>query len=132
MHDFFIDKYEVTNKQYKKFINEGGYESPKYWENKFIKDGNILSWQEAMKLFVDQTGRPGPATWQASDYPDGKADYPVSGISWYEAAAYARICWEKITHKNTLGIGNGKRNANYYLASTWRLCCLRAIQQFQS
>src|SRR5262249_53546310 len=35
------------------------------------------------------TGRPGPATWEAGKYPDGQDDYPVAGVSWYEAAAYA-------------------------------------------
>ena len=42
-----------------------------------------------MSEFVDKTGRPGPSTWEAGDYPDGQDDYPVSGVSWYEAAAYA-------------------------------------------
>jgi eukaryotic-like serine/threonine-protein kinase len=44
-----------------------------------------------MKVFVDRTGRPGPSTWELSNYPEGRDDYPVSGISWYEAAAYARF-----------------------------------------
>jgi dienelactone hydrolase len=42
-----------------------------------------------MSEFVDATGRPGPATWEGGDYPSGRGDYPVSGVSWYEAAAYA-------------------------------------------
>ncbi len=69
LDDFFIDKYEVTNRQYKEFIDKGGYRNKKYWKNEFIKDGKTLTWEEAMKLFVDQTGRPGPSTWQAGDYP---------------------------------------------------------------
>lgn len=44
-----------------------------------------------MKRFVDATGRPGPSTWELGDYPEGQADYPVTGISWYEAAAYAEF-----------------------------------------
>jgi dienelactone hydrolase len=28
-------------------------------------------------------------TWEAGTYPDGSADHPVAGVSWYEAAAYA-------------------------------------------
>ena len=39
--------------------------------------------------FVDATGRPGPSTWEAGDYPEGEDDFPVAGVSWYEAAAYA-------------------------------------------
>lgn len=89
LDDFYIDKYEVTNKQYKEFINNGGYTKKEYWKHKFIEDGRELTWEEAIKEFVDQTGQPGPALWQAGDYPEGQDDYPVSGISWYEAAAYA-------------------------------------------
>lgn len=88
---FFIDRYEITNKQYKKFVDKGGYINPAYWENEFIKDGKTLSFDEAMAEFKDKTGITGPATWEAGDYPDGQDDYPVSGISWYEAAAYAEF-----------------------------------------
>jgi len=42
-----------------------------------------------MALFRDATGRPGPSNWEAGSYPAGQDDYPVNGISWYEAAAYA-------------------------------------------
>ena len=42
-----------------------------------------------MDLLVDSTGRPGPATWEVGNFAAGKADYPVGGVSWYEAAAYA-------------------------------------------
>jgi len=91
LDDFFIDKHEVTNEQYKEFINSEGYRNRDYWKHEFIKDGRILTWEEAMAEFVDQTGRPGPAGWQAGDYPQGQDDYPVSGISWYEAAAYAEF-----------------------------------------
>ena len=48
-----------------------------------------------MARFVDQTGRPGPATWQTGDYPE-KRDFPVSGISWYEAAAYAEFAGKSL------------------------------------
>ena len=44
-----------------------------------------------MKRFVDnQTGKPGPATWEWGTFTDNQGDYPVRGISWYEAAAYAK------------------------------------------
>jgi len=87
--DFFIDKYEVTNKQYKEFVNSSGYRNQKYWKHEFIKNGEPLTWEEAMQECVDKTGRFGPATWEAGDYPEGEDDYPVRGINWYEAAACA-------------------------------------------
>ena len=102
--DFFIDQYEVTNKQYKEFINGGGYRNRKYWKQKFTKDGRELTWEEAAKEFADPSGQPGPATWQGGDYPEGQGDYPVSGISWYEAAAYAEFVGKNLPtayHWNT-------------------------------
>jgi dienelactone hydrolase len=86
---FFMDKFEVSNKQYKEFVDNGGYRNPEYWKNEFIKNEKILTWKEAISEFTDKSGRPGPAAWEAEDYPDGQDDYPVSGISWYEAEAYA-------------------------------------------
>ena len=87
--DYFIDKYEVTNKQFKQFVESGGYQDSRYWKQDFMKEGKRLSWQEAIARFVDATGRPGPATWEVGTYPAGKANCPVGGISWYEAVAYA-------------------------------------------
>jgi dienelactone hydrolase len=86
---FFLDRFEVTNKQYKEFVDKGGYNNRDYWKNEFIKDGKTLTWKEAMSEFTDKSGRPGPSTWEAGDYTDGQDNYPVSGLSWYEAAAYA-------------------------------------------
>jgi eukaryotic-like serine/threonine-protein kinase len=88
---FFIDQFEVTNRAYKEFVDLGGYSDPRYWKEEFKKDGNTISWDEAVNKFVDRTGCSGPATWERGEYPQGQDDYPVSGISWYEAAAYARF-----------------------------------------
>ena len=88
---FFMDRYEVTNKQFKEFVDGGGYRNPNYWKNEFIKDGKNSYREEAMAIFTDKSGRPGPSTWEAGDYPDGQDNYPVSGVSWYEAAAYAEF-----------------------------------------
>jgi eukaryotic-like serine/threonine-protein kinase len=87
--DFYFDRTEVTNKRFRDFVNGGGYQNRKYWRQPFVKDGKQTSWETAMKGFVDQTGRPGPSTWQAGAFPEGQEYYPVSGISWYEAAAFA-------------------------------------------
>ncbi|HJW99977.1 MAG TPA: SUMF1/EgtB/PvdO family nonheme iron enzyme [Terriglobales bacterium] len=91
LDDYWIDKYEVSNREFKKFVDAGGYSDRKYWKYPFLKDGHPLSFSTATQLFVDRTGRPGPATWEAGDFPDGKGDYPVTGVSWYEAAAYGEF-----------------------------------------
>jgi len=96
VYGFFMDKYEITNKQYKEFVDKGGYRNRDYWKYAFIKNGKTLKWEEAIAEFTDKTGRPGPSTWEAGDYPDGQDNYPVSGVSWYEAAAYARFVGKEL------------------------------------
>jgi hypothetical protein len=94
--DYLIDKFEVTNKDYAEFVRSGGYEKKEYWQIPFTKGGRVVPWDQAMNEFKDQTGRPGPATWEGGDYPNGKENYPVGGISWYEAAAYARYAGKSL------------------------------------
>ncbi|MDY0099433.1 MAG: SUMF1/EgtB/PvdO family nonheme iron enzyme [Bacteroidales bacterium] len=89
--EFLADKFEVTNKQYKSFVNAGGYTDGSYWKYPFYSEGKELTREKAMSLFVDKTGRQGPASWEAETYPEGKENHPVTGISWYEAAAYAEF-----------------------------------------
>jgi serine/threonine protein kinase/dienelactone hydrolase len=91
LDSFFIDKFEVTNQQYKKFVDAGAYQDPKYWKFSFVKDGRTLSFHEAMQLFRDRTDRPGPSTWELGTFAGGEEEFPVSGVSWYEAAAYAEF-----------------------------------------
>jgi dienelactone hydrolase/predicted Ser/Thr protein kinase len=106
--DFFIDRCEVTNRQFKDFVASGGYKNSKFWTQKFVKDGKELPWEEAVKGFVDQTGLPGPSTWQAGDYPEGQGDYPVSGVSWYEAAAYAEFAGKSLPTGQHWGVARGE------------------------
>ena len=89
LNDYFIDKYEVSNQDYKEFINAGGYLKKQYWQHPFVKDGKPLAWEDALKEFKDRTGLPGPRDWSNQDFPEGKGDFPVANITWYEAAAYA-------------------------------------------
>jgi serine/threonine protein kinase/cephalosporin-C deacetylase-like acetyl esterase len=111
LDDFFIDRYEVTNRQYEAFVNSDGYKNKIYWKHEFITDGKVLSWEKAITEFVDQTGRPGPATWQAGDYPEGQGDYPVSGISWYEAAAYAAFVEKTLPTGDHWGLARGENTS---------------------
>lgn len=90
LQDFFLGRHEVTNAEYRVFVDAGGYERPALWAP-IVAGGDTLAWAQAMERFVDRTGRPGPSTWEAGDYRDGEDDYPVSGVSWYEADAYARF-----------------------------------------
>jgi serine/threonine protein kinase/dienelactone hydrolase len=89
---FLIDKFEVTNRDYQAFADAGGYENREYWKEPFVNErGKSVAWDDAMKEFVDETGQQGPKLWRNGRYPDSEGDYPVRGVSWYEAMAYARF-----------------------------------------
>jgi len=61
---FYIDKYPVTNAEYKRF--------------------------------VDATGYPMPMHWRSGNYPEGKADHPVTQVNWDDAAAYAQWAGKRL------------------------------------
>jgi len=91
LKDYWLDQYEVTNREFKTFIDQGGYQKRDYWKVPFVRDGHQLSFDEAMALFRDATGRRGPKDWVQGEYPKSQDDFPVTGISWYEAAAFAEF-----------------------------------------
>ncbi len=93
---FLIDRYEVTNRQFKEFVDAGGYRDKKFWKYPFMEGGKARSWEEAIAIFLDATGRPGPSTWEAGTFAAGREDYPVSGVSWYEAAAFAEYAGKQL------------------------------------
>jgi iron(II)-dependent oxidoreductase len=77
----FLDRCPVTNREYYEFVAAGGYQQMALW------DESILP---AVLDFVDRTDQPGPKYWENGCYPAGIERHPVIGVSWYEAAAYAR------------------------------------------
>jgi len=117
---YWLDRYEVTNRQYQAFVDQGGYAKREYWTEPFVEDGKELSWDEAMARFVDTTGRPGPAGWEVGAYAPGHEDDPVGGVSWYEAAAYCTFAgkqlasvyhWYNAAHQDQLS--DIVRNSNF-------------------
>ena len=57
---FYMDKYEVTNAQYKKFMDATGYKTPKYWNDSNYNAPNQpvvgVSWEDA-KAYTDWAGK---------------------------------------------------------------------------
>jgi hypothetical protein len=86
---YYVDRDEVTNREYQQFIDNGGYEKRQYWPDHFTQSGRDVPWEQAMAEFRDTSGRPGPSTWAGGHYPEGQANLPVGGVSWFEASAYA-------------------------------------------
>ena len=68
---FYIDAYEVTNAQFKAFIDANPEWRKENIPSKY-HNGNYLQ------------------LWNGNDYPDGKANHPVVYVSWYAAMAYAK------------------------------------------
>ena len=96
VREFLVDRNEVTNKEYKRFVDAGGYSNKSYWNYPIYSEGKEISWDSAMKIFIDRTGRQGPAGWEVGNYPDGEGNYPVAGISWYEATGFASFAGKKL------------------------------------
>ncbi|HBV63376.1 MAG TPA: hypothetical protein DEF45_10185 [Rhodopirellula sp.] len=89
---FWIDRLEVSNEDYQAFVDAGGYQDSSFWKGiSFEQKGETIPWQQAMESFIDLTGKPGPAGWKNSHYPEGESTYPVGGVSWFEACAYAKF-----------------------------------------
>lgn len=86
--------------------NENGFfdEKPvkKYYTKAFLIDDHEVTNKE-YNAFLEDTGFDAPKHWDGH-YPKDKADYPIVGVSWYDAALYAawagkrlpsEIEWEK-------------------------------------
>lgn len=80
-------KYPVTNAQFGLFMAAGGYENPAFWGG-----AESVSWQWRLDKHPDYRGdKPitQPDYWQDTRFGKERRGFPVVGVSWYEAAAYA-------------------------------------------
>jgi iron(II)-dependent oxidoreductase len=78
---FLLGRTCVTNSQYQKFVDSGGYEELDLWAEEM--------WPHLI-AFHDLTDRPGPRFWRGGKHDSKVADHPVTGICYYEAETYAR------------------------------------------
>jgi formylglycine-generating enzyme required for sulfatase activity len=71
---YWIGRTEVTNAQFRPFVEGDGYTNPAYWS----EDG--WAWRE-------ERDRTQPRYWDDSEW--NGDEQPVNGVTWYEAMAYA-------------------------------------------
>ena len=91
LNSFSISNNEVSNKEYQKFVDSDGYENQRYWDFPFQVGDKIYDFNSSIKLFVDKYGKLGPSNWSYGKHPTGLGNHPVTGISWFEARAFARF-----------------------------------------
>jgi formylglycine-generating enzyme required for sulfatase activity len=70
---FYIDRNEVTNAEYKKFVDATGRRVPE------------------MKAFWAE-----PINWRNGTYPRGRGDHPVVLVNWHDADAYAKWAGKRL------------------------------------
>jgi len=87
LDEFMIGKYLVTNAEFKEFIKDGGYENKDYWTPE--------GWQWREKENISEPRSYHDRMWNGPNF-------PVVGVSWYEAAAYAAWLSKKTSHKYQL------------------------------
>ena len=89
VQSFHIDEKPVTNRDFKAFVDAGGYSNHLMWEGISLPAG--LNLESLLNRFVDRTQNKGPANWELGRPRDNELDMPVTGVSWYEASAYAKF-----------------------------------------
>jgi iron(II)-dependent oxidoreductase len=84
---FYIDVYEVSNAEYMVFIAAGGYQDSTYW--------NPVGWAWKVDGSIVR-----PEGWDEDTYHGGgvpgNGQYPVSGVTWWEADAYCRWAGKRL------------------------------------
>lgn len=90
---FKIARLPVTNAEYARFIEDGGYERREWWSDEGWARRELEGWNAP--LYWSREG----STWRERRmFEDAQLQphHPVTGISWYEAEAYARFVGKRL------------------------------------
>ena len=85
---FYVDKYPVTNAQYKVFIDA----NPQWRKTSKLRERHWAKKMMRSTLCIYKAYHDGNYLkyWNENNFPTGKADHPVTHVSWYAAMAYAQ------------------------------------------
>jgi iron(II)-dependent oxidoreductase len=90
---FKLDRLLVTNEEYARFVAEGGYGRREFWHDEGWQWREKENW-EAPLYWTKQDGGWRVRTMFGDDAAEGRQ--PVTGVSWYEAEAYARFAGKRL------------------------------------
>ena len=86
---FRLGKYPVTNAQFRRFVEDGGYENESHWSPEGVAWLRRTAEEEAdLPDYRQRAGRREPGYWRDARY--NRPNAPVLGVTWYEAEAYCR------------------------------------------
>src|SRR5256714_9529463 len=71
--DYWMDRYEVTNREFKQFVDAGGYRKPEYWKQPFVENGKYSLGRKPCHDFGTRRGGPDRQLGNSGTIPRGKA-----------------------------------------------------------
>jgi ergothioneine biosynthesis protein EgtB len=122
IQDFRIADRLITNEEYCRFIDSGGYQDPQYWLADgwaWVQDNNIsgpLYWQLESETLENKTvaceGQQTPQRYEfrLTGYGQLHPQQPVTHVSFYEADAYARWAGKRLPSEYEWEVASKKRD----------------------
>jgi formylglycine-generating enzyme required for sulfatase activity len=89
---FTLARYPVTNAQYQLFIDAGGYDPAAPWwdapARAWLSRDDVAT--EGLERWQRRDHKDRPEWWEKERFGIARPNYPVVGVSWYEASAFCR------------------------------------------